>query len=102
MTSRLDRLEEAGLVRRLPAPGDRRGVIVELTETGRDAWDTAASVQGRREAFFASALSKAEQKQLNGLLRKLMLAFEAREEAPKGRDRGDGGRGGHTERANET
>ena len=80
MTSRLDRLEEAGLVRRLPAPGDRRGVIVELTETGRDAWDTAASVQGRREAFFASALSKAEQKQLNGLLRKLMLAFEAREE----------------------
>jgi DNA-binding MarR family transcriptional regulator len=80
MTSRLDRLEEAGLVRRLPAPGDRRGVIVELTETGREAWDTAASVQGRKEAFFASALTKPEQKQLNDLLRKLMLAFEARED----------------------
>jgi DNA-binding MarR family transcriptional regulator len=82
MTSRLDRLEAAGLVRRLPAPGDRRGVIVELTDAGREAWDTAASVQGRREAFFASALSKPEQKQLNDLLRKLMLAFEAREERP--------------------
>jgi len=82
MTSRLDRLEEAGYVQRLPAPGDRRGVIVELTAAGRDAWDTAASVQGRREAFFASALSKPEQKQLNDLLRKLMLAFEAREEKP--------------------
>ena len=34
-------------------------------------------IQGRQEAFFASALTKAEQKQLNALLRKLMLAFEA-------------------------
>ncbi len=56
-------------------------MIVELTDEGRDAWDTAASVQGRKEAFFASALSPAEQKQLNDLLRKLMLAFEAREQA---------------------
>jgi len=82
MTSRLDRLEAAGLLRRLPSPGDRRGVIVELTDAGRDKWDTAASVQGRREAFFASALTKPEQKQLNDLLRKLMLAFEEREETP--------------------
>ncbi len=79
MTSRLDRLEAAGLIRRLPDPADRRGVHVELTDAGRLAWDTAASVQGRREAFFASALSQREQLQLNGLLRKLMLAFEARE-----------------------
>jgi DNA-binding MarR family transcriptional regulator len=83
MTSRLDRLEEAGLVRRLPDPDDRRGVLVELTDAGRTAWDTAAGVLGRREAFFASALTKPEQKQLNGLLRKLMIAFEERE-PPKG------------------
>jgi DNA-binding MarR family transcriptional regulator len=79
MTSRLDRLEKEGLVARLPDPDDRRGIVVELTEKGRDAWDTAASVQGRKEAFFASALSKSEQVQLNALLRKLMLAFEERE-----------------------
>jgi DNA-binding MarR family transcriptional regulator len=77
MTSRLDRLEEAGLLRRLPDPTDRRGVVVELTEAGKKAWDEAAAIQGRREAFFASALSKTEQQELNGLLRKLMLAFEA-------------------------
>jgi len=80
MTSRLDRLEQLGHVRRLPAPGDRRGVIVELTDEGRDAWDRAASIQGRREAFFASALTHDEQKQLNTLLRKLMVAFEEREQ----------------------
>ena len=79
MTSRLDRLEEAGLVRRLPDPNDRRAVVVELTEEGVRRWDTAASVAGRREAFLASALTKPEQRQLNGLLRKLMLAFEERE-----------------------
>jgi DNA-binding MarR family transcriptional regulator len=79
MTSRLDRLEAAGLIRRLADSEDRRGVVVELTPAGRTAWDTAAGVQGRREAFFASALTKPEQRQLNNLLRKLMLAFEERE-----------------------
>jgi DNA-binding MarR family transcriptional regulator len=79
MTSRLDRLAEAGLVSRLPDPADRRGVMIELTDAGRETWDRAASVQARREAFFASALSKDEQRELNALLRKLMLAFEDRE-----------------------
>jgi DNA-binding MarR family transcriptional regulator len=79
MTSRLDSLEREGLIRRVPAPDDRRSVVVELTKEGRAKWDTAASIQARKEAFFASALSPAEQKRLNDLLRKLMLALEALE-----------------------
>jgi DNA-binding MarR family transcriptional regulator len=34
MTSRLDRLERAGLVTRAPDPTDRRGVLVRLSERG--------------------------------------------------------------------
>jgi DNA-binding MarR family transcriptional regulator len=75
MTTRIDRLEEAGLVRRLPDPDDRRGVVVELTDLGREAWDKAADVQARRESFFARTLTKPEQKKLNELLRKLLLAL---------------------------
>ena len=48
MTSRLDRLEQLGYLRRLPAPEDRRASIVELTVEGREAWDRAASIQGRK------------------------------------------------------
>ena len=82
MTSRLDRLEIRGLDpaarrQRGPARGRRRA-----DRGGRTAWDTAAGVQGRREAFFASALTKPEQRQLNDLLRKLMLAFENETDAP--------------------
>jgi DNA-binding MarR family transcriptional regulator len=78
VTSRLDRLEALGFLNRLPDPADRRGVLVELTPEGRAAWESAIEVQGRKEAFFASTLSKEEQIQLNGLLRKLLVALEAR------------------------
>ncbi len=34
-TAMLDRLERKGLVRRVPDPGDRRSVLVEMTEGAR-------------------------------------------------------------------
>jgi DNA-binding MarR family transcriptional regulator len=79
MTSRVDRLEQAGLVQRRPDPEDRRGVRVELTDAGRERYEKAVSIAARREQFFASALTREEQHQLTDLLRKLMLAFEAAE-----------------------
>ena len=78
MTNRLDRLEQAGYVRRVPDPSDRRGVLVELTAGGRRLWEKAIGTQAEKEALLASALSKAELEQLNGLLRRVMLEFEAR------------------------
>lgn len=79
MTSRLDQLEEQGLVRRLRDPDDRRGVIVELTEKGRKRRQQAIGVQGKKEALLAEALSARELEQLNSLLRRVMLTLEERE-----------------------
>jgi len=75
MTNRLDRMEGAGLIRRLPDPNDRRGTLIEPTDAGHAAWDKTAGTQARREAVIAEALTLAEREQLHDLLRKLMRAF---------------------------
>ncbi len=77
MTNRLDRLEKAGLIRRLPDPNDRRGVLVEPTKAGHAAWEQCTGVQARREALVASALSDEEKATLNSLLRRLVATFPA-------------------------
>ena len=79
MTNRLDRLEKAGLVKRLADPNDRRGVLVELTKAGQKAWLESTGAEAAREALIAAALTDREKLQLNRLLRRLMLEFERRE-----------------------
>jgi DNA-binding MarR family transcriptional regulator len=83
MTNRLDRLEEAGHVRRLPDPKDRRAVQIELTEKGKKTWEKAVMAQAKKEALIASALTEREKELLTNLLRKLMLAYEKREAGGK-------------------
>jgi DNA-binding MarR family transcriptional regulator len=75
MTNRLDRLEAAGLIRRLPDPKDRRALEVELTDAGWKTWQETVGVQARKEALVAAALNAKEKRELNDLLRRLMLAF---------------------------
>jgi DNA-binding MarR family transcriptional regulator len=75
MTNRLDRMEKAGLIRRLPDPNDRRATLIEPTEAGHAAWDRTVGAQARREAQFIGVLSPAEKVRLHDLLRALMSAF---------------------------
>lgn len=75
MTNRLDRMEAAGLIRRLPDPSDRRGTLIEPTEAGHAIWDSTTGTQARREALIASVLDPAEREELHRLLRHLMRAF---------------------------
>jgi DNA-binding MarR family transcriptional regulator len=80
MTNRIDRLEASGLVRRMPNPSDRRGVLVEMTEEGLAAWQRSVEIQARREQEIATAaLDRGELEVLNDLLRRLMLVFEDEE-----------------------
>lgn len=82
MTNRLDGLEAEGLVRRLPDPDDRRGVIVELTPKGRELWERSVGAQAVKEQFVASALNVTERRQLNTLLRRMVLRAEQATAAP--------------------
>ena len=82
MTNRLDGLEEQGLVTRERAVADRRSVLVTLTPQGLDTLTQAVEAVGKEETALVSALTDAQRRQLNGLLRTLMLAIEE----PDGQD----------------
>ncbi len=76
MTNRIDRMEAAELIRRVPDPDDRRGVQLEITPKGRQLWEDAVGVQAQKEQLVASALTAREKEQLNTLLRRLVLSFD--------------------------
>jgi DNA-binding MarR family transcriptional regulator len=77
MTNRIDRLAEAGLVRREPDPRDRRGVLVTLTQAGRDRVDAALEDLLTSERELLASLGSPERDQLAGLLRTLLAPFDA-------------------------
>jgi DNA-binding MarR family transcriptional regulator len=56
LTSVLDRLEQRGHITRSPRPGDRRGVLIELTSSGRNA-----------AAMIRNAITRIEQRALGPL-----------------------------------
>jgi DNA-binding MarR family transcriptional regulator len=77
MTNRIDRLAQAGLVRRRPDPEDRRGVLVSLTDTGLARVDAAFADLLRREHDLLSGLELGDQRALASLLRTLLAPFDS-------------------------
>ncbi|WP_049557162.1 MarR family winged helix-turn-helix transcriptional regulator [Nonomuraea sp. SBT364] len=77
MTNRIDRLAQAGLVRRRPDPEDRRGVLVSLTDPGLARVDAAFSDLLRRERDLLCSLAPADQQTLAALLRTLLAPFDS-------------------------
>ena len=76
VTSRIDRLERRGLVRRLDDPDDRRGVIIELTDQGRQVVDEAVAALAISDRQLLDRLDPEEVEQLEGLLRKVLALLE--------------------------
>jgi DNA-binding MarR family transcriptional regulator len=79
ITSRIDRLERRGFVRRLPDPDDRRGVIIELTDSGLQVVDAAVAALSTSDHELLERMEPAELVQLEGLLRKFLAGLEISE-----------------------
>jgi DNA-binding MarR family transcriptional regulator len=77
MTSRIDRLEKAGLIERRKHPTDRRGTLVAMTLAGKHLIDGLIEQHVENERVVLSPLSKAEQEQLNALLAKILGGLSA-------------------------
>jgi DNA-binding MarR family transcriptional regulator len=68
VTGLLDTLETRGLARRRPHPGDRRSVLVEITDNGRHLLDSLVPELIEHERRWASALTPSRREQLLHLL----------------------------------
>jgi DNA-binding MarR family transcriptional regulator len=72
LTSMLDRLEEAGYVRRVPSPEDRRVVLIERTEKDRAFQQQYAEVSQEMAALFYDGFTEAEIEAFEGGLRRIL------------------------------
>src|SRR6202007_2698825 len=77
MTNRIDRLAAAGLVSRRRDPQDKRGVLVQLTGDGLRTVDNAFAALLAGEEGLLPGLDAGQQEQLAGLLRILLVPFDA-------------------------
>ncbi|EPG73516.1 MarR family protein [Leptospira fainei serovar Hurstbridge str. BUT 6] len=79
MTNRIDRLESSGLVVRDLDPEDRRGVLIRLTHSGKEAISGAIQEHVKAETHLLTALTEKERSELSRLLKKLLLKLELKE-----------------------
>jgi DNA-binding MarR family transcriptional regulator len=76
ISQRLDKLEQAGLVRRERDTDDRRVVHIALTDRGRGLVDRVFAGVMDYERDLLAPLSPAEQAALTGILRRWLVWFE--------------------------
>lgn len=79
MTSRIDRLEKAGLIERHKHPTDRRGILVALTPSGYELIDSMLSAHVDNLQRVLAALSDEEKQQLHALTGKLLANLQSGE-----------------------
>ncbi len=76
ITNQLHRLEDVGLVRRVPDPGDGRSTFVELTDQGSEIVRRAGPSHLETENRVLAPLDPDERAALAALLKKLLIPFE--------------------------
>ena len=73
MTAAVDRLEKKGLIKRGPAPSDRRAKVLRLTPAGRRIVEAAFSRHAAELESAMAVLNQSEKRQLYALVKKLGL-----------------------------
>lgn len=76
LTKRLVRLEERELVTRRLAPGDRRSLLVSLTEAGKALAEAAVTAHSTATAEVIDRIGPEARGQLSELLRMLLISQE--------------------------
>lgn len=79
MTVRLQKLENQGLIKRVPNPNDARSTLVQLTEKGALLIEKAVFDHVENESRLLDGLSNKTQQQLNQNLAELMQLLEKQE-----------------------
>jgi DNA-binding MarR family transcriptional regulator len=72
MTRMIDRLEQKGLLRRVPRPDDRRTQSLELTPAGKALYPKLAAAKEAVQARFLRGFSEDEQRMFEGLLNRML------------------------------
>jgi len=77
MTRKIDALEKRGLVRRVRSAEDRRAIKLELTPEGRKLYPKALAAAVGVANDFLQGFTKAEARQLEGFLQRMLENAEA-------------------------
>jgi DNA-binding MarR family transcriptional regulator len=86
MTNRLDRAEQAGVIKRADDPDDRRGTIVRLTPKGKALADEAIELYFNMVTASLGDMSVKDRAQFTGLLSSALMAMEATDQEEKSSD----------------
>lgn len=76
MTSRIDRLEKAGLIERRRHPSDRRGILVALTPAGFELINGMLGAHVANLQHVLAVLSDDEKQQLHAITGKLLVSLQ--------------------------
>ena len=72
LTSTLDRLEEAGFLKRVPSEEDRREILIELNDIGKNLQDKYVDVSQEMNDLFYDKFEEREMDEFEDYLRRIL------------------------------
>ena len=72
LTSMLDRMEQSGLIQRLPSPTDRRALLIRLTDKARDLRQDYDRISQQMNNMYFLGFTEDEIRQFEGYLERVL------------------------------